>query len=112
MNEIYYGRRTRYGCLVTVDDRPLPLRLDLINRSPNGFEWGYLGSGPAQLALAILAYHCGSDEQRALRHYDEFKHLVIARIYSDSWLMNHRFVEQVLGVVESQYRKVEHRGLS
>ena len=33
---------------------PLPLRLDLFNHSPDGFNWGYGGSGPAQLALAIL----------------------------------------------------------
>lgn len=26
----------------------------LVNHSPNGFGWGYGGSGPAQLALAIL----------------------------------------------------------
>jgi uncharacterized protein (DUF2249 family) len=36
---------------------PLPPRNDLYNHSPNGFEWGYGGSGPAQLALAILADH-------------------------------------------------------
>ncbi len=42
---------------VTVDGEPLPLRLDLYNHSPTGFEWAYNGSGPAQLALAILAHH-------------------------------------------------------
>ncbi|MCK4554525.1 hypothetical protein KAU19_06245, partial [Candidatus Parcubacteria bacterium] len=26
----------------------------VINHSPDGFAWGYGGSGPAQLALAIL----------------------------------------------------------
>ena len=26
----------------------------LRNHSPNGFEWGYGGSGPSQLALALL----------------------------------------------------------
>ena len=34
--------------------RALRLRLDLFNHSPTGFEWGYAGSGPVQLALAIL----------------------------------------------------------
>jgi hypothetical protein len=28
--------------------------LTLRNHSPTGFEWGYAGSGPAQLALALL----------------------------------------------------------
>jgi Family of unknown function (DUF6166) len=45
--------------LVTVCDgqksEPLPLRLDLFNHSPTGFGWGYGGSGPAQLAVALLA---------------------------------------------------------
>ena len=35
--------------------RPLKPRLDLFNHSPDGFAWGYGGSGPAQLALALLA---------------------------------------------------------
>lgn len=37
--------------------RPLALRLGLFNHSPSGFECGYEGSGPAQLALAICADH-------------------------------------------------------
>jgi hypothetical protein len=35
--------------------RKLDPRLDLYNHSPTGFAWGYGGSGPAQLALALLA---------------------------------------------------------
>ena len=50
----------------------LPLRLDLANHSPTGFEWGYLGSGPAQLALAMLAAY-RKDDDWALRHYQLFK---------------------------------------
>ncbi len=32
----------------------LPLCLQHVNHSPTGFNWGYYGSGPAQLAFAIL----------------------------------------------------------
>src|SRR5947209_8602479 len=57
--------------LVTVCDgqksEPLPLRLDLFNHSPTGFSWGYGGSGPAQLALALLADALG-DYEVAVRH--------------------------------------------
>jgi len=58
--KIYHGHRDDSGTLVTVHDDGerdyvLPVRLDLYNHSPDGFEWGYQGSGPAQLALAILA---------------------------------------------------------
>src|SRR6266478_4772606 len=73
----YLGRRTREGCLVVVTKdhvsaRPLKPRLDLWNHSPSGYEWGYGGSGPAQLALAILAEHCGDDEQ-AFNFHHRFK---------------------------------------
>ena len=64
----YQGRRDGAAVVVTVNDRPLNLRLDLYNHSPTGFEWGYSGSGPAQLALALLADHLGNGEA-ALSHY-------------------------------------------
>ena len=44
--------------------RPLNPRYDLRNHSPTGFAWGYLGSGPAQLALAILADAIANDLDR------------------------------------------------
>lgn len=59
----YRGRRRGVGdVVVTVfDENGLPSaldpRLDIFNHSPCGFEFGYSGSGPAQLALAILADH-------------------------------------------------------
>ncbi len=98
--ETYQGTRTPNGCQVTVSDgtarkRPLPLRLDLCNHSPTGFEWGYAGSGPAQLALALLADACESDDA-ALCHYQQFKRAVVAGL-SASWTMTEgdirRFVE-------------------
>lgn len=51
----------------------------LRNHSPDGFEFGYAGSGPAQLSLAIL-YDFTGDEQAALTHYQEFKQAFIARM--------------------------------
>lgn len=57
--------------------RPLNSRRDLSNHSPTGFEWGYGGSGPAQLALAILADVLG-DDALALRLHQRFKWEVIA----------------------------------
>lgn len=61
----YVGQRLDTGCEVyVVDDGktyPLPPRDNIRNHSPDGFEWGYGGSGPAQLALAILADCNGMD---------------------------------------------------
>ena len=52
----YTGYRTPQGCVVKVHaedgtTRELPLRLDLRSHSPDGPEWGYGGSGPAQLVM-------------------------------------------------------------
>jgi Family of unknown function (DUF6166) len=73
-----------------IDERgklsPLPTRNDLDNHSPDGFEWGYAGSGPAQLALAILADALG-DDQRALSLHQRFKRDFIQNWNSDSWSM-------------------------
>ena len=60
----YIGIRQQDGTLsVSVNGQPLNQRLDLWNHSPTGFECGYSGSGPAQLALALLAEHLNNDEQ-------------------------------------------------
>lgn len=61
--------------------KPLPIRLDLANHSPDGFAWGYSGSGPAQLALALLADAVG--DAVALKLYQRFKSEVVA-----SWPQN------------------------
>lgn len=103
----YRGKRTRYGCTVTVDGRNLPLRTDLVNHSPTGFEWGYGGSGPSQLALAILCWHCASNEQRALNYYQRFKDTVIARIQSSTWFMTSDFIEGELRNLEAHDARSE-----
>lgn len=59
-----------------INYRALPLRLDLVNKSPTGFSWGYGGSGPAQLSLALLADAVGDEE--ALTMYQSFKSYFVA----------------------------------
>jgi hypothetical protein len=67
MKKLYQGRRGESGAQVTVTDdngtRPLPLCLEIINHSPDGFEWGYGGSGPAQLALALCVDALGGNNK-------------------------------------------------
>lgn len=62
----YVGTRPLGETQVLVDGMELPWRLDIRKHSPTGLEWGYLGSGPAQLALAILCDHF-------FRHPDDVK---------------------------------------
>ena len=91
-NRVYVGIRLSGpdspGLNVSVvengDPRPLPLRLDLQSHSPGGFEWGYGSSGPARLALAILADVTGNDEY-AVRHHPWFKLDVIASLPWEGW---------------------------
>ena len=76
---------------MTVNGAALPLRLDLSNHSPTGFEWGYNGSGPAQLALAMLADYLGNDDE-ALALYQDFKREVIAGL-GDEWAISRELIE-------------------
>lgn len=92
------------GCEVWVEDgfrrnkmRRLAPRLDLYNHSPTGFEWGYGGSGPAQLALAILA-NCLGDDEEALEHYQRFKFDVIAGLPREGWTLTEYQVREALGL--------------
>jgi len=68
-------------------EHPLDLRLDLSSHSPTGFHWGYCGSGPAQLALAILAL-VAEDDELACEGHQAFKRDVIACIpQSMGWML-------------------------
>ena len=79
------GRRTEAASSVSVNGSELDLdkSLRLRRHSPSGFEWGYEGSGPAQLALAILIETGG--EAAALEHYHEFKREWLSGIRSTEW---------------------------
>lgn len=80
----YRGWRDANGTAhVEVDGKPLNPRLDLDNHSPSGFEWGYGGSGPAQLALALLADATGDDERARERH-QRFKWEYVGKLPKDA----------------------------
>jgi hypothetical protein len=65
---------------VWLNGKPLTPERSLkeINHSPDGFCWGYGGSGPAQLALAVLLELY--TKERALAGYQKFKSEVIAAL--------------------------------
>jgi len=95
--KLYRIRRNRDTHLVEVDVvqagqrvRPLNPRLDLFDHSPTGFEYGYGGSGPAQLALALLADAIGKPEL-AIEHHQRFKWQVIAGLDQDQLV--HEFTD-------------------
>jgi hypothetical protein len=102
----YEGRHEGRAAIVTVDGKRLNPRFDLWNHSPTGFEWGYCGSGPAQLALAILADHC-SDDELALNFYQRFKWAVIAELPYRSWTLTSEQIEAVLNTLPDREPSVE-----
>ena len=88
----YQAKRLPGGCSVTVDGAPLDQRIDLRQLSSSGFEWGYEGSGPQQLALAILADHF-DDDNSALTHHKVFMEVVISVMQSDEWTLTTEQIE-------------------
>ena len=99
MSKIYAGARGPAGALVYVDGKPLRPRWDLRNHSPDGFEWGYQGSGPAQLALAICCDHL-NDDQRALRVYQDVKWELIANLAGNDWRISSDTIQAAIDLVE------------
>lgn len=90
---LYRGRRDPTAPVgnqveVTVDGEPLPRRYDLLSASPSGFEFSFGGSGPAQLAVAMLA-HAYTDEF-AVEHYQQFKREVVAKLPEEGWTLRER----------------------
>ena len=83
----YRGYRAKDGlCHVVRPDLtllPLAPSLSIKNASPTGFEWGYAGSGPSQLSLALLLDHCG-DRGDLIPLAQEFKRRFVSR-WSDDW---------------------------
>jgi len=67
------------GATVLTPERSLQYR----KHSPTGFEWGYGGSGPSQLALAILLEL--TDPETALAYYQDFKWDFISGLPKDNW---------------------------
>ncbi|MHC4175866.1 MAG: DUF6166 domain-containing protein [Planctomycetota bacterium] len=90
-DKTYRGHRSSEGCVVRVNDQPLDPRHDL-NHSRLGFEWGYAGSEPAQLALAILA-DCVGDE-RAGECHQAFQRQVISRLNRTCWELSDKQVDE------------------
>jgi len=97
---VYRGRRGRTGeWWVTKDSRFFSARPSrkVRNHSPTGFSWGFGGSGPAQLALALLMDLVGDDE--ALRQYQRFKWDVVSTWPQDgSWEISEREIRRWLGM--------------
>ena len=63
----------------------------VIVHSPDGFEWGYGGSGPTDLSLNILLEY--TDEEAAKKLYKTFKNDVICNISHEGAVIPREFIE-------------------
>lgn len=86
MKVIYSGTKEEIGpCYVNVRIEAVTANKAVINyalqhierHSPDGFQWGYGGSGPADLSLAILTDYCTKfkidNKEIPNKYYQQFK---------------------------------------
>ena len=79
----------------------------VLNHSPDGFSWGYYGSGPAQLALALLLDV--SDRGMATQHHHDFMYEVVGGFPQEhSWVLTGEFIRD--WVAEKERRALQQVG--
>ena len=88
----YRGNGGERGCVVTVDGRPLPPRLDI----------------PAFLAFAILSDHLGDDDE-AERFYHAFKRRVIVGLPEGDWTLTSANVDRALEEIRAERQAAQRR---
>jgi hypothetical protein len=128
--KVYWGTRiscpaneTRGEPFVAVEDplRPPQELTHIPFHSPDGFEWGYAGSGPADLALAILADHFGEGTEpvlaalrslwaprsKAAALHQDFKREFVTRLNRDEWRLDSEAIDAWLATSAIQARLKE-----
>lgn len=70
----------------------------VLNHSPDGFNVGYSGSGPAQLALAILLRFCRATTT-AVQYHQQFK-----ADFVSTWQPGNDYMIDILGWLQYQRR--------
>ena len=74
---------------VTSDGNEAPLR-HLVWHSPDGFNWGYAGSGPSELARSIIGHLLETDDP-PVELYQAFKFAFIAGLPDEKDWAIHEF---------------------
>ncbi len=103
----YVGIRVEDGLAVSIlKGRVVTPLFHIEYHSPDGFEWGYAGSGPADTALAILADYFGEDPVQALQPsskafllHQHFKDHFLVRVPKNSFVIK---TQEILDWVESR----------
>jgi len=96
----YEGKRVNGVTDVRVDGVPLNPRLDLWKHSVTGFDWGFIGSAPSQLALALLV-DCLDDEDEADSLHQDFASAVVAGLPTQGWTLTDEEIRGTLDAMEN-----------
>ena len=103
MEKVFRGKKTENDRIVEIEQDgsisllPLSPSLEIADHSPDGFNWGYNGSGPAQLALGIL-YEVTGNTELTRNLYPFFKSDHVSR-WGEYWEMSEREVHEWLRAV-------------
>lgn len=81
-------------------NRPLDPRFEL-RRHSDGINWGYGGSGPAQLALALAADVLGDDDA-AQEVHQKLKSKLIAGLPKDGWSLSETQLRLAIADIQQQ----------
>ena len=68
----------------------------LMTLNTDGFDWGYTGSGPSQLALALLL-EVTDDDEVALGYYHDFSRSVVSCFPLKGWTLTAEQIRQWIG---------------
>jgi hypothetical protein len=105
--KVYVGERLTDGSGRVYIEQPNTNRVRLHHRtgrlshSPTGFEWGYGGSGPAELARALVKDVTGDDEPPA-RVYQRFKFRVVGALPHDGWRLTEEEIRTHLAALAAE----------
>ena len=104
--KVYKGRRTANG----IGNQPVIVECPatggsyalrhVVRHSPTGLQWGYGGSGPADLALSILYDFC-TDRNSAEMFHQQFKWDFVSG-WEDEWSIEGETINSWL---KEQWRK-------
>ena len=80
-----------------------------VRHSPDGFQWGYGGSGPSEAARCILIDYFGGDKKKADRYYQDFKWKFIAPAKKRLYILDKHIADWLNEIKKRKQMKNKNR---